>query len=43
LLAAILLDEDLQGWLFAGLAFLYGFGVLAVIIFLLIKSSKIKK
>ena len=43
LLAAILLDEDWQTWLFAALAFLYGLGVLIVIIFLLVKSSKIHK
>jgi hypothetical protein len=43
LLAAILFDEDIQGWLFGALAFLYGFGVLLVIIVLLVKSSKIHK
>ena len=43
LLAAILFDQEWHGWLFAALAFLYGLGVLVVIIVLLIKSSKIQK
>jgi len=42
-LAAILLDEDWQSWVFAALAFIYGLGVLIVIIVLLVKSSKIHK
>jgi len=39
-----MLDEmDLQGWIFAALAFIYGLAIMTLVIVTLAKSARIKK
>jgi uncharacterized membrane-anchored protein YhcB (DUF1043 family) len=39
-----MLDEmDLQGWIFAALAFIYGLAIMTLVIVTLVKSARIKK